>query len=307
MSHKLILQAAATAAFFLLAAMRVDAQPFRDCSDCPEMIEIPSGTATLGAEPYEANTKAGDLPLREVTIAYRLAVAKTEVTQAQYRAFMEASGHQMSQLGCNTWNVNRIMGYVRAHTWEAPGYPQNDSHPVVCVSHEDATAYASWLAEKTGKPYRLLSSTEFEYALRAGTRGPWFWGLSNADACQYANVGDNTFRRHFEYAPVFHCDDGYLQTAPVGSFEPNPWGLHDMLGNAWEWTDDCVHRQSKAIPLDGRAWLAEDNGDCSRRTPRGGSWVSGTDWVRAAAQAGDGAGYHSQILGFRVALTFNGD
>ncbi|MEM6710635.1 MAG: SUMF1/EgtB/PvdO family nonheme iron enzyme, partial [Pseudomonadota bacterium] len=161
MSHKLMLQAAATAAFFLLAAMRVDAQPFRDCSDCPEMIEIPSGTATLGAEPYEANTKAGDLPLREVTIAYRLAVAKTEVTQAQYRAFMEASGHQMSQLGCNTWNVNRIMGYVRAHTWEAPGYPQNDSHPVVCVSHEDATAYASGLADKTGKPYRLLSSTEF--------------------------------------------------------------------------------------------------------------------------------------------------
>ncbi|MEM9532485.1 MAG: SUMF1/EgtB/PvdO family nonheme iron enzyme [Pseudomonadota bacterium] len=286
-----------------LLSLPIVAQTFTDCDDCPEMVMVPSGQAQLGAEPFEVNVKRGDLPLRTVTISYRLAVAKTETTQAQYRAFMESSGHQMSDQGCNTWNVNRIMGYVRAHSWENPGYPQNDNHPVVCVSHGDATAYAQWLAQTTGKPYRLLSSTEFEYALRAGTRGPWFWGADNAAACTFANVGDSNFRRRFDYGPVFNCDDGYLQTAPVASFEANPWGLHDMLGNAWEWTDDCVHSESREIPLDGRAWLAEDGGDCSRRTPRGGSWVSGTDWVRAAAQAADGATYHSQILGFRVGLT----
>lgn len=280
---------------------------FSDCENCPEMVTIPSGTATLGSEPWAANRKGGDGPLREVSIAYTLAVAKTETTRAQYRAFVKATGHQTTyqdgRVGCNTWTHDRILGFVRDHTWDAPGYDQREDHPVVCVNWADATAYAAWLAETTGKPYRLLSSTEFEYATRAGTRGPWFWGTANADACTYANVADSTFRRLYDYAPVFACDDQYERTSPVGTFEPNPWGLHDMLGNAWEWTDDCVHADMSQAPTDGRAWGGEDDGNCERRVPRGGSWVSGTDWVRAGAQAGDWALYHSQLLGFRVALT----
>jgi formylglycine-generating enzyme required for sulfatase activity len=266
------------------------------------MTVIPSGKAMLGTEPFEANVKRADVPLREVTIDYRLAVATTEITRAQYRAFMDATQHQMHGDGCNTWSSHRIVGYVTDHRWDAPGYPQNEKHPVVCVSHADATAYAQWLAERTGRPYRLLSSTEFEYATRAGTRGPWFWGNKQADACKFANVADDVFRRTHFYAPLFNCSDGYEHTAPVGSFEPNPWGLHDMLGNVWEWTDDCLHRDPGNIPVDGSAWLETDGGECERRTPRGGSWVSGTDWVRAAAQSVDLAVYHSQLLGFRVGL-----
>lgn len=269
------------------------------------MTVIPSGKAWLGVEPFEANTKRGDVALREVTISYGLAVGAKEITRAQYRTFMEASDHQMATAGCNTWGVNRILGYVKSHTWNAPGFPQNEQHPVVCVSHVDATAYVEWLSEKTGKSYRLLSSTEYEYAARAGTRGPWFWGLSAAQACEYANVGDDNFRRSFDYAPVFNCDDGYLHTAPVGSYKPNAWGLYDMLGNAWEWTQDCLHRDTTNIPLDGSSWLEEDGGECDRRIPRGGGWVSGTDWIRAGAQAGDLAPYHSQLLGFRVGLTLD--
>ena len=276
---------------------------FSDCENCPEMIELPQGRAMLGAEPFEANRKRGDLDLREVEIAYRLAVAKTEVTRGQYRIFMEETGHQMAQDGCNTWSTYRIMGYDRANSWHSAGYVQNDSHPVVCVSHGDASAYARWLSEKTGKPYRLLSSTEFEYATRAGTRGPWFWGTANADACRFANVADQTLRRTHTFAPTFNCDDGYERTAPVASFQPNAWGLYDMLGNVWEWTDDCLHRDAAIMPTDGSAGLEEDGGECERRVPRGGAWVSGTDWTRAAAQAADPAVYHSQLLGFRVALT----
>lgn len=276
---------------------------FTDCDACPDMVVVPSGTAMLGAEPHEANKKAGDIPLRSVVISYNLAVAKTEVTRAQFRAFIEDSGYQVVETGCNTWANNRILGFVKNHRWDNPGYPQTEQHPVVCVSHDDAQAYATWLAEKAGKPYRLPSSTEFEYATRAGTRGPWFWGTANADACEYANVADNVFRRNFQYAPVFNCDDGYEYTAPAASYTANPWGLHDMLGNAWEWTADCLHRDMAKIPTDGRPWLEADDGECDRRVPRGGSWVSGTDWVRAAAQAADGATYHSQLLGFRVALT----
>lgn len=285
------------------------ADSFTDCADCPEMIAVPSGKAILGSEPWVANRKGGDGPIREVTIDYKLAVAKTETTRAQYRAFIEATGYQTpiqpEREGCNTWSYDGVLGFVRDHNWDAPGYDQREDHPVVCVSGVDAEAYAAWLAETTGKPYRLLSSTEFEYATRAGTRGPWFWGNGNADACAYANVADDTFRRLYNYAPVFACDDGQERTAPVGSYEPNPWGLHDMLGNAWEWTADCTHADMSKAPTDGRAWRGEDDGNCDRRVPRGGSWVSGTDWVRAAAQAGDPALYHSQLLGFRVALTLD--
>ncbi len=275
---------------------------FQDCDQCPEMVVMPTGEGTLGVEPFEANTKRGDLPLRKVVLDYRFAIGKTEVTRAEYRTFMDETNHQMATDGCNTWGFNRILGYVKAHTWHSPGIPQNEKHPVVCVSHFDATAYVSWLAEKTGKPYRLPSATEWEYSARAGTRGPWFWGFANADACDYANIGDENFRRNFTYAPVFNCNDGYLHTAPVASFKPNPWGLYDMIGNAWEWTDDCLHRDKSAVPTHGRPWLEEDGGECDRRTPKGGGWVSGTDWARAGAQAADFAVYHSQLLGFRVAL-----
>lgn len=277
---------------------------FQDCETCPQMVIVPSVTAMLGSEPYEANRKKGDSPQREVTLAYTLAVGKTEVSRAQYRKFMDETGHEMLQNGCNTWGSNRILGYVKAHNWDSPGFPQNEKHPVVCVSHSDATAYVTWLAAKTGKPYRLLSSTEWEYAARAGTRGPWFWGPRVSDACEYANIGDDNFRRAHTYAPVFNCDDGYEHTAPVGSYKPNLWGLHDMIGNAWEWTDDCMHLENpNKLPLDGSAWLEEDGGVCERRLPRGGGWVSGTDWARAGARAFDFAVYHSQLLGFRVGMT----
>ena len=293
----------------LTASGQTPGDSVKDCSTCPEMIVVPSGSAILGSEPWSANRKGGDGPIRDVAINYSLAVAKTETTRAQYRAFVTATGYETTyaegRAGCNTWTYDRVLGFVRDHTWDAPGYDQREDHPVVCVSWADAAVYAAWLAETTGKPYRLLSSTEYEYATRAGTRGPWFWGTSNGDACTYANVADSTFRRFYDYAPVFACDDGYQQTSPVGAFTANPWGLHDMLGNAWEWTDDCVHSDMSNAPTDGRAWLGEDDGNCAKRVPRGGSWVSGTDWVRAAAQAGDWALYHSQLLGFRVALTMN--
>ncbi|MEP3226800.1 MAG: SUMF1/EgtB/PvdO family nonheme iron enzyme [Parasphingorhabdus sp.] len=291
------------AGFSAPAHAQTGPESFSDCENCPAMIIIPSGSAMIGAEPYEANQKRGDIPVRKVTIGYKLAVGRTEITRAQYRQFMEESGHAMATDGCNSWGRNRIMGYVPNHHWDNPGFSQNDNHPVVCVSHVDASAYARWMAQKTGKPYRLLSSTEFEYATRAGTRGPWFWGTSQRDACTYANVADDVFRKNFDHAPVFKCDDGYEHTAPVATYEANGWGLHDMLGNVYEWTNDCVHTVKSNAPTDGRAWLEEDGGNCERRVPRGGSWVSGTDWVRAAAQAGDLAKYHSQLLGFRVAVT----
>lgn len=285
------------------AAEQKAGDTFKDCETCPEMVVIPRGKAMLGAEPWDQDMKAGWGHLREVSISYSFAVAKTETTRALYRQFVKETKYASPTTSCNTWGFNKILGQTEGYTWDNPGQAQRDDAPVVCVGWEDATAFVKWLGKKTGKPYRLLSSTEFEYATRAGTRGPWFWGPDNTKACEYANVGDDTYRRLYSYGPVFACNDNWERLAPVGSFKPNAWGLHDMLGNAWEWSEDCFHADMSNVPTDGRAWMAEDGGDCTARTPRGGAWASGTDWLKAISQSKDPAVYHSQLLGFRVAQT----
>ena len=287
---------------FVSISAYAEEDTFKDCDDCPEMVVIPSGEAMIGVEEFEANRKYYEFPMRKVKISYSLAVGKTEITRGQYREFVSDSGYETPNPGCNSWDFEGLVGFARDHTWDSPGFVQGDDHPVVCVSYNDAIEYTKWLSKKTGEEYRLLSAAEFEYATRAGTRGQWFWGTVNSGACEYANVADTTFRRLYNYAPVFHCDDGYARSAPVAKFKPNPWGLYDMLGNAWEWTEDCRHRpEVGTVPTDGSPWLAEDSGDCSYRTPKGGDFLSGTDWVRAAALSGDRVAYQSQLLGFRVA------
>jgi formylglycine-generating enzyme required for sulfatase activity len=295
-------------ALIVLTAVANAADPatlnsFKDCETCPEMIVVPSGKAILGGEPWDQDMKASWGPTREVEIRYRLAMAKTEVTRAQYRRFVAETGYVSATTSCNTWGYNRILGQTEGYTWDDPGYAQREDHPVVCVSWQDATAFVAWLAAKTGKPYRLPSSTEFEYTARAGTRGPWFWGPDGTKACDYANVADDNWRRLYSFGPPFACNDQWERTSPVGSYKPNPWGLHDMLGNAWEWTEDCFHETFKGVPTDGSAWREAGGGDCTARTPRGASWASGTDWMKAVSQSRDPEAYHSQLLGFRVALT----
>jgi len=277
------------------------ASTFKDCETCPIMIVLPQGKATLGSEIWEQGRLPFEGPVREATIAYTLAYAKHETTRTQFSEFISDTGYiPVDNSQCFSWNYSRHLGYVSWHTWDHPGIYQEESHPVICVSWRDATAFAKWLTEKTGRTYRLPSATEFEYALRAGTRGPWFWGTSSAEACKYANVADFSFRKVYQFDAPFDCDDNYQNTAPVGAFQPNPWGLHDMLGNAWEWTDDCARKNFDDPPLDGSAWLDGQDADCSQRTVLSGSWVTGTGAVRAAAQYHLGDDYHSQIAGFRV-------
>ncbi len=139
--------------------------------------------------------------------------------------------------------------------------------------------YAEWLAEKTGKKYRLLSEAEWEYAARAGSDKARFWGSSPDRACQFGNVGDYSAKKKHPDWEIHECDDGYAETAPVSSFKPNAFGLYDMLGNVWEWVEDCYNANYDGAPNDGRAWAT---GDCSRRVIRGGSWNNSPAIVRSA-------------------------
>ena len=177
---------------------------FRDCSTCPQLVELAGGlcrgcSTTVEVAPF--------------------ALSKYEVTRGQFAAFVEATGHDVRD-GC----VGGQMGSWRDQSW------QSDDHPVVCVGWDDAQAYVRWLSAETGRAYRLPSESEWVYAARAGTRTWWFWGTEEAERCGYANGGGDD-----------DCEDGWQWTAPVGSFGANGFGLHDMAGNVWEWVADCWH------------------------------------------------------------------
>jgi formylglycine-generating enzyme len=279
---------------------------FRDCPDCPEMVVIPGGRFTMGVasgeeqrEGLSASFQGRSEPRRSVDVK-SFAAGKFEVTRGQYRVFAEATGRTSD--GCFVW---RGAGFEKdpARDWRNPGYEQDDSHPAVCVSWHDANAYARWLGEKTGRPYRLLSEAEWEYAARAGTGGARFWGDDPKAACEYANGADLSLRNRVPGTsewPIANCDDGHAQTAPVGSYRANAFGLHDMLGNVWEWTQDCWNADYSGAPADERAWL---HGECALRAVRGGSWEDAPVGVRAAYRVGSPTVIRVYIRGFRVAAS----
>ena len=294
--------------FITTGANAQEVATFKDCDTCPEMVVIPPGSVYIGSYEEEIGRKRGERARVEATIEQSFAIAQTEVTLASYRQFVIETNHQPNKafyndkelIGCNYFD-GKSYGYIAKHNWENPGYPQREDAPVVCVSWSDAAAYAKWLTEKTGRNYRVPSTVEFEYASRAGSSAPWYWGTDPAQACDYANVGDQTFSNQFPQRPTFPCDDGYVFTASVKKFKPNAFGLYDMVGNAWEWTNDCFANDLTEAPVDGSSWAEDGPGECIYRTPKGGSWISGIGWSRAGVRSRDGADYRSFMLGFRVA------
>jgi len=163
---------------------------------------------------------------------------------------------------------------------------------VVCVSWNDANKYADWLSEVSGHHYGLASEAQWEYAARGQTTTSRYWGDKPDEACQYANVDDASHS----------CKDGYENTAPVDSLKANAFRLYDMLGNAWEWTQDCWHESYEGAQTDGSAWT--EGVDCSLRVIRGGSWLlTGPRSVRSAGRGGSTPGNRGDDTGFRLART----
>ena len=142
------------------------------------------------------------------------------------------------------------------------------------MSWEDAQEYVRWLSREAGEAYRLLSEAEWEYVARAGTTTARYWGESESGQCRYANGWDQVASGESETErQAADCSDGYTVMAPVGVYEANAFGLYDVLGNVWEWTQDCRNDSYSGAPVDGSAWRS---GDCSERVLRGGSWFNGS-------------------------------
>jgi formylglycine-generating enzyme required for sulfatase activity len=241
---------------------------FKDCANCPEMVVIPAGEFTMGspdAEPFRAAETQ-----HRVTIAAPFAVGKFEITFDQWGACVKDGG-------CG-------------------GYRPDDQHwgrgkrPVIDISWESAKAYVTWLSRETGKPYRLLSEAEWEYAARAGTTTAYSTGKTILTAqANYDGSGDGS-------GP---SDVNRQKTMPVGSFPANGFGLYDMHGNVSQWVEDCWHDDYTAkTPTDGSAWV---EGDCNGRVLRGGSWGDSDVELRSAARTGEFKDMSSYNDGLRIA------
>lgn len=291
-----------------LTAQAADHNAFQDCDTCPEMRILPPGDFTMGtpqsvtqAEGVPAKRGHRERPVHRIRFAKAFAIGKFEVTRQQYAYFVDRTGYAKPG-GCKYWTGDKFET-ANNKNWRDPGYPQEDRHPAVCISWEDAQSYVQWLARETGKPYRLPSEAEWEYAARAGAGTPRFWGRSPSDACRFANVFDRRGAESGDFPTMspHDCDDGYSHTSPVGHFLPNGFGLYDTAGNAWEWTQDCWHKTYAGAPSDGRAWTA--GGRCSQRVLRGGSWISIARFVRSGNRSKIDANARIYRNGFRVALS----
>jgi formylglycine-generating enzyme required for sulfatase activity len=253
---------------------------FIDCDYCPEMVVIPSGEFVQGSDKVESG-HVDEKPQRTVKIARPFAVSKYEATFAQWDACV-ADG--------------------KCPKADDAGFGRG-KFPAVNVSWPEAKAYADWLAAKTGKPYRLISESEFEYATRAGSKTAWFWGGNDAKnkTCEFANLHDEVGKAahpNYVWSHVL-CSDGEAENAQVGKYKPNAFGLHDMLGNVREWVADCHIIGYAGAPEDGS--VRKHEGKCEKRVVRGGAWLDGPSTARSAYRYSELEDMRNYQTGFRLA------
>jgi formylglycine-generating enzyme required for sulfatase activity len=232
---------------------------FRDCENCPEMVEIPAGKFLMGSTDGDNDER----PAHEVHIDKPIALARYEATFDEWETCVKDGG-------CVKNKQPSDEGWGRAR------------RPVINISWSDAKEYVDWLSRKTGKTYRLPSEAEWEYAARAGTTTKYAFGDTlNAQQAKFS-AGKQ----------------GVGETAEVGSFPPNNWGLYDMHGNVWEWVEDCYVQNYTDAPTDGSARM--DPG-CASRVLRGGSWDYGPQDLRSALRYRLPPYFRVDEIGFRVA------
>jgi formylglycine-generating enzyme required for sulfatase activity len=269
----------------------------QDCAECPELVAIPPGEYTMGSSPKEKIRELDEEPAHRVRVTTSLAVGKFEITRAQYAAFVKDTGRE-SKPGCHSTRGGFFHKNPKA-TWQNPGFEQKNEEPAVCVSWNDAQAYVAWLSKKSVKQYRLLNESEWEYAARAGSTGRRYWAeADDAATCRYASVADSSYKAVSPGAPLFSCSDGFAHTAPVGRFPANPFGLHDMLGNVWEWVEDCWNEGYAGAP---ELAVPRVSGSCNERVFRGGAWNSTPTTLRTAYRDRESKDERHDNLGFRVA------
>jgi formylglycine-generating enzyme required for sulfatase activity len=275
-------------------------QTFRDSlvdgGEGPEMVVVPAGSYDMGAPRGEgASWLPGvDQPPHRVQIAAPFAIGRFEVTRRDYALFMDTAGH--SELAdCPDPHDDRFP-YEPLGSWSNPGFEQSDDHPVVCITRRDVAAYLDWLSFETGARYRLPTDAEWEYAARGGSQSAYVNGDALNEVCMAGNVWDRSAKDP-PITSTTDCTDGFPRTSPVGSFQPNGFGLYDVAGNAAEMTEDCFFDTHDGAPADGSARTMPD---CYEYVERGGSWDTEGEYARTAHRTTYVADRQDYRMGFRV-------
>ena len=247
-------------------------ETLKDCADCPEMVVLPRGTFTMGSFENEADRGQDESPAHSVTIGGDLAIGKFEVTHDEFAAFVADTKREMKPCFFD------------------PVFSRTGRHPAICLTWNDAQAYVAWLTQKTEHRYRLPSEAEWEFAARAakapGTYPRFYFGDDETDICANSNTS------------VKHCDDGFANTAPVGSYPPNNFGLHDTIGNVWELIEECPSANYEGTPADGSV---RQGGDCTKRVIRGAGWINyQVHHLRTANRGWFGPEMYDVMTGLRV-------
>jgi formylglycine-generating enzyme required for sulfatase activity len=276
---------------------------FKDCDVCSEMVVIPAGEYMMGARKEDfkgernfVSMYENETPRHSVSVK-SFGIAKFDVTRKQFSIFAEET--KFNGKGCSVYNGGGWWPNSHAD-WKNPGFSQSDDDPVVCVSWSDAQKFIAWLNSKlpegkTGK-YRLPTEAEWEYAARASTVTSTYWDGKRSKQCAYENARDISAQNLDPTAAYVDCKDGYVETSPVGSFRPNPWGLYDMLGDANQWVSDCFQFTYSNDPEDFNF------PDCSRKRVRGASWATIPIGVRSSVRHADKAETRRSTIGFRIAV-----
>lgn len=292
------LSIAAIAFFLSLAPATAETGAvFKDCDVCPLMIVLPTGTARIGATDGDTDAEADEKPAFVRKLANPLAMGVHEVTNSEFSAFVAETSYNTNR-NCRTFEDGKWL-FRPGRWWGSPGYQVRDDLPVVCLEWADIVAYLTWLREKTSKPYRLPTEIEWEFAARAGTKTRFWYGddPDYSQLCKFGNVAHSGFFSD-PFDPGTVCFDGFEQTAPVGRFPANPFGLFDMIGNVIEWTADCYVNSD---PYNPRTFISsEETAHCLKRTHRGGSWLSSARFNRTTNRGTHRFNTQNSDVGFRV-------
>lgn len=266
-------------------------QTFRDRDWAPLMKVAPAGRFLMGSPESEPGRGLSEGPVHEVIFKKPFAIGVYPVTCREFARFAGAEANSVR--GALKWTGFEMEQLTDAH-WGDPGFHQSDNHPVTCISWDDATNYANWLSRETGHAYRLPTEAEWEYAARAETNTAYWWGQSmSGEHAHYDRSYDATGE-----GAIGQCTVG---TIAVDALPANPWGLHQLLGNAWEWCQDTWHENYAGSPVDGSAWVA---GRQDRRIVRGGSWSGDPDVVRCAQRRWISTHNRMVNVGLRLAPSF---
>ena len=272
----------------------------------PVMIVVPSGSYLMGSPDNEDDRVDNEGPRYRVSFDRGFALARNEITVGEFRDFVDQTGYvtDAERRGSsrvyisNTGSIASRDGVTWRNDFE--GERADASLPVIHVSWNDASAYVRWLSGRTDRDYRLPSEAEFEYALRAGTQTRYWWGEDRPGNAVENVTGDgDRFNGGRRWEVAFRrYQDGFWGPAPVGSLQPNPFGLYDMGGNVMEWVEDCWHDSYVRAPTDGSSWV---NPGCDRRVIRGAQWSSTPAMSRSAYRLSAGPTTADARVGFRVA------